>query len=182
MIFLRLTDKITAAKIHNGDVQAFENLIDKYKTTVFNYCLRIINNYHKAEEITQEVFIKVYNNIATYDSQKSALSTWIFTIAHNTCINSFRNSKREISLDKIDIQSNTNSLEEQFIVNDNLSKLSQAIQELSVKYRSLIIMKDYLGLKCNEISKILNLPEGSVKSGLHHARLKIRTLMGDIDD
>ena len=182
MITLRLLDKFTAAKIRDGDIQAFEALINKFKTRIFNYCLHIVTNYHIAEEITQEVFIKVYEGIDLYDSQKASLSTWMFTIAHNTCINSFRNTNKETSLNEIVIQTKNISVEDQIIIKDYLYKLNEVIQSLSPKDKSLIIMKDYIGLKYSEISKIMNLPEGTVKSGLHSIRLKIRKLIGDYYD
>lgn len=182
MIILRFADKITAQKIHNKDVQAFEELINKFKSKIFNYCFHIVNNYHTAEEVTQEVFIKVYTNIESYDPKKAALSTWIFTIAHNTCINSLRNNKKDVSVEEIEVSQTNASLEEKVFMDDCLNKLVQALESLPPKDKSLIILKDYLGLKNNEISIILGIPEGTVKSGLHNARIKIRKMVGDIDD
>lgn len=178
MIILRLWDKTTASKIRNGDVQAFENLINEYKTKIFGYCLHTLNNYHMAEEVTQEVFVKVYKNINTYDSTQSSLSTWIFTITHNTCINCFRNSRTGIPLQEADYISGP-SLEDKVIVDDLLSRLFKILHSLPERDREMIIMKDYLGLKNSEIARILDIPEGTVKSGLHNIRTKIRKKLGD---
>ncbi len=181
MIFLRLLDDIIVKKIKSGNVQAFEDLINKYKSKVFNYCMHTFHNYHTAEEITQEVFVKVYTKIDTYDSKKAGLSTWIFTITHNTCINNFTNSMELVPIDNINNVSEV-SLEEKILVNDSLSKLYKVLQSLSLKERSIIIMKDYLGFKNSEIAIIMGMPEGSVKSLLHNLRIKIRQKLGDMYD
>lgn len=182
VIILRLLDKITARKIRDGDIQTFESLVNKHKDTVFNYCIRTTNDYHHAEELTQEVFIKVYHNIPSYDSQKASLSTWIFTIAHNICINSLRNSYREFASDEISAAIEPNSPEDKFIAKEKLDRLIEAIQSLTPEDRSLVIIKDYLGFKYKEVSSILNIPVGTVKSRLHNIRIKIRGLIGDFYD
>lgn len=176
---MRILDKITAQKIRDGDIQTFESLVNKFKNKIFNYCIRVTNNYHQAEELTQEVFIKMYQNIDLYDSQKASLATWIYTITHNACINSLRNSYRETPSHQIASTSELNSTEDVYIAKEGLEKLIEAIQSLSPEDRSLVIFIDYLGFKYNEVSKILNVPVGTVKSRLHKVRLKIRSIIGD---
>ena len=179
---MRLLDKITARKIRDGDVQAFEALVNKYKNTVFNYCMRTVVRYHIAEELTQDVFIKVYQNISSYDYQKASLATWIFTIAHNTCINSLRNSYREIPVCEIAAASELNSPEDKYVAKENLDSIMVAIQCLTPEEKSLVILKDYLGFKYREVGRIFNIPVGTVKSRLFSVRNKIRGLIGDFYD
>lgn len=179
---MRLLDKITARKIRDGDVQAFEALVNKHKNTVFNYCIRTMERYHIAEELTQDIFIKVYQNISSYDHQKASLATWVFTIAHNTCINSLRNSYREIPACEIAAASETNSPEDKYVAKENLNSVIAAIQCLTPEERSLVIFKDYLGFKYREVGGIFNMPVGTVKSRLFSIRNKIRGLIGDFDD
>ncbi len=179
---MRLLDKITAKKIRDGDIQTFESLVNKYKNKIFNYCIRVTNNYHLAEELTQEVFIKTYQNIHSYNSQKASLATWIYTITHNTCINSMRDSYREIPSNELAASSELNSTEDEYFAREELQKLIEAIQSLTPEDRSLVIFKDYLGFKYNEVSKIFNMPVGTVKSRLYGIRLKIRSTIGDFYD
>jgi RNA polymerase sigma-70 factor (ECF subfamily) len=181
---MRLFDKITAEKICSGDVQSFENLMNSYKDKVFNYCYRFCNDYQYAEELTQEIFVTIYKKIRLYDWQKSSLSTWIYTITHNTCINSVRTHNPETPMEEINIENMTQACatEDVILKEELLDKLKTSIQSLEPEERSLVIMKDYYGLKFKEISRITNLPVGTLKSRLHTSRKKIRTLLGDLYD
>jgi RNA polymerase sigma-70 factor (ECF subfamily) len=176
----RLLDKITAGKISNGDSLSFETLIRAYKDKVFNYCYHFCNDYHHAEELTQEIFIKVYRNIKHYDCRKSSLSTWIYTITHNECINSIRTNAHETLYEEVIPESYTT--EDDYLKQELLNQLNMAIHSLTPQERSLILMKDYYGLKLKEISKVMDLPVGTLKSRLHNTRWKIRTMIGDLDD
>jgi RNA polymerase sigma-70 factor (ECF subfamily) len=180
---IRLLDKVTASKICSGDTFSFETLITAYKDKVFNYCYTFCNNYHYAEELTQEVFIKIYRNIGRYDWQKSSLSTWIYTITHNTCINSIRANIPETLYEEVSAAEKISfNTEDQYLKEELLDKLKAALLSLPPEERSLVLMKDYYGLKLKEISQIMNLPVGTLKSRLHNIREKIRTLLGDSYD
>lgn len=170
---------IAVTKIQNGDIQVFEKLIENHQTKVFNYCLRIVNNYHQAEELTQDVFVKVYQKINTYNWRKASLSTWIYTITHNTCINSMRSPSLSTSLEHVELSGHINSAEDEFLAHERIDELNKAIQLLPPEERSLIILKDYLGFKFAEISRITGLPIGTLKSRLHSIRTKIRFSIGD---
>jgi RNA polymerase sigma-70 factor (ECF subfamily) len=173
---------MTASKIYNGDTLSFETLIAAYKDKVFNYCFTFSNNYHRAEELTQEIFIKVYQNIGRYDWQKSALSTWIYTITHNTCINSVRAGTPETPYEEVKLENLSFTTEDEYLKGELLARLKAAILSLPPEERSLVLMKDYYGLKMKEISTILNVPVGTLKSRLHNIRKKIRILIGDLYD
>lgn len=176
---MRLQDKLTATKIREGDAEAFEYLIRQYQDKVFNYCLRLSRQAQIAEEMTQEVFIKIYQNIALYDSKKAALSTWIFRIAHNLALNYLRdNAQPSLEADR-DPVSLTPSPEEAYIIKEKYEKLLQALQELPLESREMILLKDYLGLSCRELAAIFDLPAGTVKSRLHKLRKELRRLAGD---
>lgn len=180
---MRLLDKLTANKIRDGDVRAYEELINAHKDRVFNYCLRMAGNYHLAEELAQEVFVKVFRGIGSYDWRKAALSTWIYTISHNTCLNYLRNSRKEqhqafeeTYMDKYP------SAEEQYLVIEDRERMIKALNALPPEERELVLMKDYLELKYREVGQITGVPAGTVKSRLHQVRAKIRRLLGDGDE
>ena len=178
---LRLIDMYTANKIRDGDAQAFEELVDAYKEKVFNYCLRVTGDYQLGEEIAQEVFLRVYLNINRYDWRKASLSTWIFTITHNTCINMFCRGQRDIALDPISLREVSASAEEEYISSCRIKALNEILHSLPSEERMLVIMKSYLGFKYREIGKITGTPTGTVKSRLHAIHLKIRKMLGDED-
>lgn len=177
---MRLLDMVTANRIQGGDVDAFEKLIEGHKNRVFNYCLRVVGNYHTAEELSQEIFIKVYRSIESYDWRKASLSTWIYSISRHTCLNCLRDEKfHQTELIKEDFEDTNISLEGQYIIKEDWTQLARAINSLKLEDREIVIMKDYLGFKYGEIGLITGLPPGTVKSRLHGIRMRLKKILGD---
>lgn len=176
---MRLQDRITATKIRDGDVKAFETFINQYQDKVFNYCLRLSNNFQIAEELTQEAFIKVYQNINSYDSKKAALSTWLFRIAHNLSLNYLRDNVQPNLEMNWDIAAYSPSPEDQYLITEKYEKLLAALHELPLEGQEMILLKDYLGFSCQELTAIFDIPAGTVKSRLHKLRKRLRELVGD---
>ncbi len=175
---MRLQDRITATRIRDGDVKTFESFINQYQDKLFNYCLHLSNNYQIAEELTQESFIKVYQNIETYDYKKAALSTWLFRIAHNVSINYLRDNAQPAAVLTMAAAAYP-SPEEQYLIQEKYEKLLLALQELPLEGREMVLLKDYLGLSCQELAVIFAIPAGTVKSRLHKLRKRLRELVGD---
>ncbi len=179
---MRLSDLITSKKIRDGDVEAFEKLVESYKHKVFNYCLRMTNNHHVAEDLAQDIFIKVYRRMGTYDGNKSSLSTWIYAISRNTCFNYLRDTTKEThyQLETARLQS-TLSPEEEYLLEEEKGRLIMALELLSIEDREVILLIDYLGLKYREVGEIMGLPTGTVKSRLHGIRIKLKKSLGEQD-
>ncbi|MGE5405541.1 MAG: RNA polymerase sigma factor [Candidatus Saccharibacteria bacterium] len=175
---MRLNDMITAERIINGDVRAFEALINTHKIRVFNYCLGFVADHYIAEDLAQEVFIKVYRNIGSYDWKKAALATWIFRIARNTCLNHVRDNIANHS-EILDTNMVASSARDQTNL-ENRIMLLQAFAKLPAADRDLVVLKDYLGFGYHEVGRILNIPTGTVKSRLHSIRARLRAILGDI--
>lgn len=177
---MHISDMITSRKIRDGDVETFEKVIDLYKQKVFNYCLRMTNNYYIAEDLAQDVFIKVYQRITTYDWSKSSLSTWIYVITRNTCLNYLRDTKKE-TLYEVETQLLGTVLtpEDLILQEEERQRLLTALNSLSVQDRELIIMVDYLSLKYREVGEIMGIPTGTVKSRLHGIRKKLKKDLGE---
>lgn len=177
---MRISDMITSRKIRDGDVETFEKIIDLYKQKVFNYCLRMTNNYYIAEDLAQDVFIKVYQRITTYDWSKSSLSTWIYVISRNTCLNYLRDTKIEVH-GEIELQLSGNNLtpEDLILKEEERQRLLAALNSLPVQDRELIIMVDYLSLKYREAGELMGIPTGTVKSRLHGIRQKLKKDLGE---
>lgn len=172
----------------DGDISAFDFIVERYKVPLFNFIYRYIMDYETAEDLTQEVFLRVYKNIRNYKAEKSKFRTWIYRIARNLCKNEIRNRKRrsKIFVDEFDFEYN----DEQDIIqnakgnseflfhkleNDELKKIvSRSISSLPEKFRLVLILRDIQRLSYEEISKIINKPIGTVKSRLNRARLMLR--------
>lgn len=172
---MRYLDKLLANKILQGDVQAFESLIDNYKGRVFSYCLRMSNDHHASEDMTQEVFLKIYRNMQYYDSRKAALNTWIYAICRNTCLNYIRDRERTgIVGTALTQPDDIASLGNPYQSLENRLCLLRALNRLSLEERELLIMKDYLDLKYREIAQLLDTPVGTIKSKIHNTRMRVK--------
>ena len=175
-------------KVLKGDIEAFSELIDKYEKMIYNLAYRIFNNTSDAEDITQEVFIKVYKNIYKCEGKQS-IKTWIYTIAYNTCIDEIRKrkGKNNISLDmdlegeednfSLEIASNEPTPENVLIQKEGLLEIEQAINSLNEINKSLIFLRDIKGFSYNEISEIMGLNIGTVKSRLNRARNALKNIL-----
>ncbi|MGE5627986.1 MAG: RNA polymerase sigma factor [Solirubrobacterales bacterium] len=180
---MRLVDRLWVHKIRQGDVAAFESLIKKYKDKIFNYSCYLVQDYQMAEEITQDVFLKVYHKINQYNPDISSLSTWIMTIAHNESINKIMRKKNELFLEEQCLKIPSTQNPEQLVLEGEVIKdLVQALNALTIKEKSILLLKDYYGYKIKEIGQMMNTSEGTVKSTLHGARLKIRERIGESHD
>ena len=168
-------------KVLKGDMDAFSQIIDKYEKMVYNLAYRIFNNTSDAEDMTQEIFIKIYKNIYKCEGKQS-IKTWVYTIAYNTCIDEVRKrkGKNNISLDmeiegeensfSLNIPSNEHTPESALLEKEGLLEIEQAINSLNEVNKTLIFLRDIKGLSYNEISEIMQLNIGTVKSRLNRAR------------
>ena len=175
-------------KVLKGDIEAFSEPIDKYEKMIYNLAYRIFNNISDAEDITQEVFIKAYKNIYKCEGKQS-IKTWIYTIAYNTCIDEVRKrkGKNNISLDmdlegeednfSLEIASNEPTPENVLIQKEGLLEIEQAINSLNEINKSLVFLRDIKGFSYNEISEIMGLNIGTVKSRLNRARNTLKNIL-----
>ncbi len=179
---MKIHDHLIASRILKGDARAFGNLIDMFKSRVFNYCLRMTNNYQESEDLTQEVFLKLYKNMASYDWNKSALSTWIYSITRNTCLNYARDQEAK-KVKTIEISQVNAGIRDgnQYRFVEERMLLFQVLNSLTLNERELIIMKDYLDLTYKEIGLILGLPIGTVKTRVHVIRSRLRQMLKEGD-
>jgi RNA polymerase sigma-70 factor, ECF subfamily len=172
----------------NGDMAAFEQLIEGYQKKVFNIALRMLGNPDDASEVAQEVFIRVYKSVKNF-KEESSFSTWIYRITTNTCLDELRKrkNKEHISLDE-DIHHEDGDMKRQvedsrptpdIIAEKNeLRKIVKlAINSLSEDHRIVIILRDIQDLSYEEIAKIVKCPEGTVKSRINRARSELKEIL-----
>lgn len=175
-----------------GDPTQFTKLMNKYKNPVFNFCLKYTSSSDDADDIAQEVFIKVYRKIDTFRFD-AAFSTWLFRITTNTCKNysRWRKSRKMDELVRIetraeydvspglDIKDSRLNPEETFITDELRRVIDEAVNKLNPKQRSAIILKDYLCKSYNEIAEIMKLNPGTVKSTIARGRINIAKQIED---
>ncbi|MFI3230816.1 MAG: sigma-70 family RNA polymerase sigma factor [bacterium] len=181
-------DKEIVNSVLKGNTEDFSLIIDKYQKMVYNLCYKVFNNSSDAEDFTQETFIKVYRNLHKCQ-EKSSMKNWIYTICYNTCIDEVRKrkGKNNLSLDldleldddsiKIEVPSNEKTPENIMIEKESLLEVEQAVNSLSQTSRTLIYLRDIKGLSYSEISEIMNINLGTVKSSLNRTRKNLQKIL-----
>jgi len=172
-------------KFKKGDQHAFELLVRKYKMTVFNTIYSIIGNAQEADDIAQEVFLKVYTKAGGFKG-KSSFSTWLYRITVNRCVDELRkrNSKiisyetefnEEEKLKLKDVLASKEKDSTQELRQKELQDIIQkAMNSLPEKYRVILTLKEIEGFSYNEISQIMKISLGKVKIWLFRARQKLK--------
>lgn len=179
-----IDEKKWLKKAAAGSAEAFEQLVLKYQTAVYNICLRMTGDPEDAADMTQESFLKAWRNLESFQGN-SAFSTWLYRLASNTCLDHLRSVKRKPQLSLVmededgeaqalDVPDSAPSPEEQVIALDEQSRLNDALQALDEDQRQILILRAVNGLSYTEIAEALHLKEGTVKSRLARAREQLR--------
>lgn len=181
-------EKQLIERSRSGDVEAFEALVEGYQKRVFNIAYKMIGNYEDASDLAQEVFIRVFKSIGNFKEQ-STFSTWIYRITTNVCLDELRRRKNkkvvsldeDIHLDDSEIKRQVESdapMPEEIAERKELRELvNNAISQLSVEHRTVIVLRDLQGFSYEDIAGMLKCPEGTVKSRINRARLALREIL-----
>ncbi|HEX8774123.1 MAG TPA: RNA polymerase sigma factor [Pyrinomonadaceae bacterium] len=167
-------------RIAGGDMQAFEELYERYHRRLYNLCLRMTRNPTEAEDLTQEAFIQVYHKIGSFRGE-SALMTWLFRLTTNQVLMHFRKhsvKREQVTEDGLVPEPlfGQGSGTSQTTTVDRLA-LDSAISKLAPGYRIVFILHDVEGYQHAEIAQICGNSIGTSKSQLHKARMKLRELL-----
>jgi RNA polymerase sigma-70 factor (ECF subfamily) len=171
-----------------GERAAWEEIVRSHNRRIYNLCYRFTGSADAAEDLTQEVFIKIYRTLASYDLGRGAFTTWLTTVTRNLLVDHFRRSKQERLTDSIDAPSSPDedalTLGEQ--IRDEkptpdaaLGKVEtqqmvhQALQKLSPELREAVILRDLQDMDYREIAQALKVPEGTVKSRINRGRTEL---------
>ena len=166
-----------------GDQEAFAMLYDQYKQLVYRAACLMLDDPQDAEDALQEVFIRVYRSLASYDGAKGAFTTWLHQITVNTCLNRHRHRRRRPKLlqygeiEQTRLSQNPSFVEG--IAEDQI--LQQALGKLSDKLRVVVILHYGLEMSYAEMAQVLKLPLGTVKSRVHEALNVLRDQIGSED-
>ncbi len=188
---MSLRERLLIRKLRDRDEKAFREVVREYQDRVYNMTYRMLGNREEAEDVAQEVFITVFKSIEQFRGD-SKFSTWLYRITANTCKNRIKYLARRHDRDQseyddgIDRDQAAGSLTaptqaprpDRAVEGAQLEQIFQeAIGELDEEQRLLVILRDVEDLSYEEILAITGLPEGTVKSRLHRARLALRKKM-----
>lgn len=177
----RIDESLLIARAAQGDQTAFRELVERYQGAVYNLAYRMLGNPDDAEDAAQEIFVRVYRQLARYDSSRK-FSTWVLAIATNYCIDQLRRRRVQfVPLEQIVPWARTREAGPERLALDRevTDELQDLLKRLPEKYRAVLILRYWEDLSCAEIGATLGLPEGTVKTQLHRARKAVERLMAE---
>jgi len=168
-----------------GDGPAWEELVQRHTRRVFNICYRFTGSSTEAEDLSQDVFLKVYRSLMSYRPASGGFATWLTSVTRNLLVDHYRRTKRDRMTDSIDDE--MPQLEEKHTVGrgpDRIyaeaelsSQVQRALRRLSPELREAVILRDLQGLEYNEIQEVLAVPEGTVKSRINRGRIELARVL-----
>ena len=180
----------------SGDSDAWQQLVVSQNRRVYAICYRFTSSPLDAEDLTQEVFLKVYRNLASFDTQKGSFGTWITTLTRNLLVDHFRRTRMERATDSLnasfdgeadsptlaDQLADTRPGQDQHVAGQELRlQVQAALKELSPELREAVILRDLEDMDYKEIAQILRIPEGTVKSRISRGRGELARLLQRIE-
>ena len=179
----KLSDEKLILRFQEGDINAYNELVKRYKDRLLNFVFRYFNNREQAEDVVQDTLIKLYTH-ASYYKNIAKFSTWIFTIAKNNALTELRKNKRKqtdsLWTDDgkvIDINSNDQTLNRRVQNEIAVDQLNKFLDEIPENFRMAVVLRDFQELSYDEISKILEIPIGTIKSRINRGRIQLAEKM-----
>jgi RNA polymerase sigma-70 factor (ECF subfamily) len=174
-----LTDEQIAHLVQTGDSEQFGELIERYETKLKRYARKFLNSVDDIEDLVQDVFIKSYTNIQSFDV-KQRFSPWIYRIAHNTFVNELKRKHRRgfsiFDADTILPQLAAKETTDKDILDTEIrAELDELLTDLPTKYREVIILFYFEELSYQEISEVLQIPVTTVGVRMNRGRTKLRS-------
>jgi RNA polymerase sigma-70 factor (ECF subfamily) len=186
----RPSDEDLIERFQGGDLYAFDLIVKNYKEQLLNFVFRFLGNQEEAEDVVQETFLRVFRNRTAY-RRVAKFSTWIYTIAGNLARTELRRRRRRrlFSISDMGVQDKdyeiSDTVRSPEAQTDGALKdeiIQAEISRLSPKFREVIILRDVQELSYEEISKILRVPIGTVKSRVNRARLRLQNRLKHLLD
>jgi RNA polymerase sigma-70 factor (ECF subfamily) len=170
-------------RVRDGDGASFGVLLEKHRSSVTHFLYRMVQNSAVAEELAQEVFLRVYRSRATYEPT-AKFTTWLFRIATHLALNALRDNKNERLQDRLDddspdmparqVSDSRPSVEQNMVYQAKLGEVRAAIGALPEKQRAAVLMHKYEEMEYSQIAKVLNCSESAIKSLLFRAYEALR--------
>jgi RNA polymerase sigma-70 factor (ECF subfamily) len=185
-------DTLLVRRCVAGDVDAWEEIVQRHHRRIYNLCYRFVGSPEDAQDLTQEVFIKIYRTLKSYDVGRGALVTWVSTITRNLLVDHFRKTKQDRVTDSLDAAPSEH--EDAMPLSDQIQDkglppdagvqsrearetVHRALQKLSPELREAVILRDLQDMDYREIATVLRVPEGTVKSRINRGRAELARLL-----
>ncbi len=179
-----------------GDSQAWQQLVTSQHRRIYAICYRFTGSGTDAEDLTQDVFLKLYKNLSSFDTQKGSFQTWITTLARNLLVDHFRRTRLDRASDSLDVSfdgedgsptmgdrlADNRPSQEQHVAGLELkASIQSALKQLSPELREAVILRDLEDMDYKEIAQVLRIPEGTVKSRISRGRGELARLLQRIE-
>jgi RNA polymerase sigma-70 factor (ECF subfamily) len=162
-----------------GDQQAWDSIVRQHWRKVFNVAYKFVGKHDEAEDLTQDIFFKIFKSLQTFD-RRANFQTWLISVSRNLCIDHYRSVRKERETIDRDVDAGDLSPVaremgpyKELEHSDQRALLRRALQELPVSLRSAVMLRDIKELSYQEIAEQLGLPEGTVKSRINRGRLEL---------
>jgi RNA polymerase sigma-70 factor (ECF subfamily) len=163
----------------DGDQTAWDIIVQTYWRKVFNVAYRFVGTYEEAEDLTQEIFLKVFRSLGTFD-RRANFQTWLISVSRNYCIDRYRSGRRDREVFAREIDASTVQAEAPGIsayarveLQDRVALLREALRALSPPLRTAVLLRDIHELSYHEIAEQLGVAEGTVKSRINRGRAEL---------
>lgn len=178
-------DSILVERCLSGDNAAWEDLIRQHSRRVYGICYRFTGSDSQAQDLTQEVFLRIFKTVRTFRAAEGSFSTWSARLTRNLLIDHYRRSRQERATDSIETQLpvleeglSAESRPDQLVQGKESSAILQAaLQKLSPELRETVILRDLQDMEYREIAAIMRIPEGTVKSRLNRGRAELARIL-----
>jgi RNA polymerase sigma-70 factor (ECF subfamily) len=165
-----------------GDAVAWEEIVQRYNRRIYNICYRFAGTSDDAQDLTQEVFIKMYRTLSSYDVERGAFMTWVTTMTRNLLVDHFRKTKQDRVTDSIDAAPSEHEdkglpPDARVQSRETGETVHEALQKLSPELREAVILRDLQDMDYREIAAVLKVPEGTVKSRINRGRAELARLL-----
>ncbi len=157
----------------------------RHTRRVYNLCYRFTSNRHEAEDLTQDVFLRIYRTLGSYRSAHGGFATWMTSVTRNLLIDHYRRTKRDRMTDSLDDvmprleekESAGRRPDQAALVGELSEQIQRALSKLSPDLREAVILRDLQGLEYAEIQDVLQVPEGTVKSRINRGRIELARVL-----
>lgn len=167
-----------------GDGASWEEIVRRHTRRVYNLCYRFTGNSTDAEDLSQEVFLRVYRTLGSFQSQHGAFATWLSSVTRNLLVDHYRRTRRDRLTDSIDDSMEQVEIKGSAPTPHNIAEhaelsaqLQQALLQLSPELREAVILRDLQGLDYNEVQTVLGVPQGTVKSRINRGRIELARVL-----
>jgi len=176
----------------SGDAVAWQEIVQQYHRRIYNICYRFSGSADDASDLAQEVFIKMYRTLSTFDTSRASFMTWVTTVTRNLLVDHFRKGKYDRITDSLEatpggqeegltiaeqLEDRSASPESRMRSQETQRLVHEALRRLSPELREAVILRDLQDLDYKDIAKVLSVPEGTVKSRINRGRTELARLL-----